>query len=121
MKRQKLKPLGGSRGIILGMPENENQCSGCENNCCKSFRLYRGEEEILELIEMYPFFRVVNKGIALVGGHETAYRVLECDRLQEDGSCEDYPENRPPFCENTGVKTRPAVNCKLHDYLNNKK
>jgi len=26
--------------------ENDNPCKGCENNCCKSFKLFKSGEEV---------------------------------------------------------------------------
>ena len=104
----------------FGMPENDNPCKGCENNCCKSFKLFKSGEEVAGLTENYPFLKVVKTDVGLFGNRERVYRVLECDRLQEDGSCEGYPDNRPPFCEKTGVEDRPAANCKLHDLVKKK-
>lgn len=95
--------------------ENENLCAGCENNCCDNFRLYMPAEEIEELIKEYPFLSVVGKGLGFVGSREAVYRVMSCERLNEDGSCQDYPQNRPDFCGTTGVETRPAKNCRLND------
>jgi Fe-S-cluster containining protein len=97
------------------MSEKENLCQGCENNCCKDFKLFWSREEIERLIQEYPSFHVVESGVQLIGGRERVYRVMQCDRLNEDGSCRDYPHNRPSFCETTGIQTRPAIKCKLHD------
>jgi len=102
------------------MPENENYCADCENNCCNNFRLYQSGEEVAKLIEKYPFLKVVKTDVGMLGNREKVYRVLECNRLQEDGNCKDYPENRPPFCEKTGVENRPAAICKLNDMLKKK-
>ena len=99
------------------MSEKDNLCGGCENNCCKDFKLYRSREEVTKLIEKYPFLRVVGTEVGMQGNQEKVYRVMECDRLQENGSCRDYPNDRPPFCEKTGVESRPAVNCKLNDLV----
>ena len=103
------------------MPENENLCVGCEDNCCDQFKLFWSMEEIESLIQKYPFLSVLGSDIGLFGKEEKVYRVMECSRLQDDGSCEDYPNNRPAFCENTGVKNRPATNCKFNDLVRNKK
>jgi hypothetical protein len=67
---------------------------------------------------MYPFMRVVDSGVDLIGGRERVYRVIECDRLELDRTCRDYPNNRPSFCEKTGVINRPAVICKFNDAIN---
>lgn len=103
------------------MAEQENACQGCENNCCEDFKLYWPREDIEKLQAQYPFFRVVGTDVGLVGGREKVYRIMKCDRLKDDGSCQDYPVNRPAFCENTGVKARPAIICKLHDLVGQNK
>ena len=97
------------------MAERENLCTGCANNCCDHFRLYWPREEVAKLIETYPFLKVLGTDVGMVGNQERVYREMACERLGEDGSCRDYPDNRPPFCEKTGVESRPAVVCRFND------
>ena len=98
--------------------EGENLCFDCPKNCCERFSLYgRTEWQIEELLAQYPFLKLVDRKLELVGGRETMVPVFDCDRLLPDKSCEDYPDNRPDFCERTGRVNRPASVCKLHDVL----
>lgn len=103
------------------MTETKSFCGECENNCCIEFKLYWTLSDIHKLVEEYPFFEIVETGVDLIGNREKVYRKMKCNRLLPDNTCDGYPENRPQFCSNTGVISRPALKCLLHDFITSRK
>ena len=103
----------------LGSRE-QNPCQDCENNCCERFVLFWSRREIDELMKRFPFLQLEEEKLCLVHGHETIGFVFNCERLMEDKKCQDYPLNRPSFCEKTGIVSRPSQNCKFNDQVRRK-
>ena len=94
-----------------------NECMGCKTNCCDHFILENWSSEKLEsLIKKYDFLKVAEhwQGEDGLGTVVDAW-VMECERLQDDGSCRDYPADRPYFCDWAGVRYKPASGCKLFE------
>lgn len=96
----------------------ESPCFECHPSCCERFVLNGWSvEQVEKLVETYPFLRPIERDVRLVNGRETMVTVFECDRLGDDGSCINYPDNRPSFCEGAGVRSRPKPDCKLFEMV----
>jgi len=93
-----------------------NWCNGCETNCCDHFVLSNWPEwKIEELIKQFSFLKVYEHWI---NEDETEHTwVMECARLKDDGSCENYPDNRPYFCDWAGKRYLPVAGCRLFEKL----
>lgn len=93
-----------------------NWCNGCETNCCDHFVLSSWPEwKIADLIKRYPFLKVAEHW---VNEDETEHTwVMECGRLQENGGCKGYPEDRPYFCEWAGERYAPVARCRLFEKM----
>jgi len=97
--------------------ESPNWCQGCENNCCDHFVLENwSQEKIKTLIEKFPFLSVDEHWQGEDdSGRTVDVWIMECARLNPDGSCEGYPDNRPYFCDWAGVRYKPVSGCKLFE------
>ncbi len=102
----------------------ENLCVGCDDNCCVDFKItieVQSPKEYREMLEKFPFIKVVERKLVRNGSRVEMMNVHKCERLQVDGSCKNYyVEERPQFCHNAGVKYDPTgskKNCKLWECL----
>jgi len=100
---------------MLRHKEGNNACRGCEQNCCVGFKIAKEiskSEELKRDLVKLPFIRQVDKEAILLKRYEKVVGIYNCDRLNDDGECEDY-DNRPWFCEETGVSGIPHNQCLL--------
>ena len=95
-----------------------NWCEGCEKNCCDHFVLENWPEwKISSLVEKHPFLRIFEHWVGEdTLGEEVDVWIMECGRLKPDGSCEDYPDDRPYFCSWAGEKYPPFSGCGLYKW-----
>lgn len=89
--------LGGN--ININMAKIKTVCGQCKNNCPEGFTLFNSQEEVSQLVEKFPFYKVIKFGNATVGKIKRGFCVLKCSRLTQDGRCEQRPQNSPAWCK----------------------
>lgn len=96
---------------------SDNPCLECKESCCVDFKIAKqisNPEEYKRILEEFPFIRVTGQELILHGKREVVVNIHNCDRLNEDGSCEGYFDDpRPDFCVRAGVESRPHDKCVL--------
>jgi hypothetical protein len=81
------------------MAKIKSVCGQCLNHCNEGFTVFQTQEKVSQLIEKYPFYKVVKTGTSQVGATKKEYSVIQCDRLKESGICSDYPQNSLAWCK----------------------
>lgn len=81
------------------MAKIKSICGKCKNNSPEGFTVFHNKEEVLKLIEKFPFYKVIKSASSVIGKTKRDYHLLKCDRLNTDGSCQQQPENAPAWCK----------------------
>lgn len=81
------------------MAKIKSVCGRCSNHCKEGFTIFQSDQEIVKLIEKFPFYKVIKSSVVTVGKTKREYCLLKCDRLKEDGLCESPPDNAPAWCK----------------------
>ncbi|HCQ31084.1 TPA: hypothetical protein DIU27_01710 [Candidatus Collierbacteria bacterium] len=71
----------------------------CTNHCKEGFSLFVDEKSCTCIVKEFPFLKVIGVGVEIVGKKKKEFRVIKCDRLNEEGCCSEQPQNAPAWCK----------------------
>jgi len=97
---------------------SKNECLACPTPCCVNFKIrleLTDSEKVKQLLIKYPFIHKTGVDLTFVYGHEKIIGIYNCDRFNiETKQCLNYDsEERPEFCINTGIISKPHPDCIL--------
>jgi hypothetical protein len=97
---------------------SQNECLSCPTPCCLNFKIRQeitAPEKVRIILNRYPFIHQTDNTLIYVYGHERLVGIYNCDRFNKTtNQCQNYhTQERPDFCNNTGIISSPHHNCLL--------